>query len=163
MLLKTRWTRYKFIALDEDPEHLTRISFIALPSCEMKIIPTGLDKNTVDFEELMAKRFMKISDRMDIDRNSTTGVIVATGHTAEGAVNQNEVGELLEATLTEHTNKLDAKIAQGTEKALVGIAENLENDHNLAFVRKELKRGTYKIPSMMDENKVYKAFEGAVL
>lgn len=49
----------------------------------------------------------------------------------------------MEDALTQLTKKSDARVAQVTAEPLIGIIENHEKDHNLAFVWEALKRANH--------------------
>lgn len=92
---------------------------------------------------------------MDTDRNSVFVKHVASEPVKDGPVIREKVSELMEEAVNQLTNKLDARIAQTTERSLVVIMENPNDDHKMSFVRGTLQRAAReRLTSMMDDDGV---------
>lgn len=79
---------------------------------------------------------------MDTDQDRLIVEDVGSEPAPEGPLNRSEVGDTMEDAISQLTNRLDAHVTQTTEESLIGIAENLDDDHNMEFERGLLRRAT---------------------
>lgn len=102
----------------------------------------------------MSRMLEEASDRLDIDQDSLTVERVGWEPAPEGPVNRSQVFDMMEDALTQLDDRLNAHSTQIAEESLIGIMENLEDDHNMAFLRGLLRRATcfMLIPALSNEN-----------
>lgn len=71
---------------------------------------------------------------------------------------------MLESLTIELVDCLDTWIARNTKDSLVSTRENLEDDHNLTYVRKAPKQATQGLlMSMIDGEEVKVSLEAAII
>lgn len=90
---------------------------------------------------------------MGISRDSVTYKRVVPETTIEGLNTQSKVWGVMESTMTELVKKFDNWIAQVTMKSLLAIMEILDNNHNPAFFRGDLKRAAGGVLILMVDYK----------
>lgn len=70
----------------------------------------------------------------------------------------------MEDAVNQLINLLDARVAHGTEDSLIGIMENIDDEHIMEFVRGSLGRATCSmLTSIFNDEGVRDAFETAVI
>lgn len=73
---------------------------------------------------------------MDSSRGSLIDNRAALEPAIERPITRSEVKEIMESTMRQLINELDIRIAQKTKTSLVATTGNVEDDRNLASVRK---------------------------
>lgn len=96
----------------------------------------------------MARLFEKVSSSMGTNWSSIVQseslVLVA-----ERWENRMEVRQMTENAVIQMIHKLDARVAEVTGDSLIGMMENIDDDHNTALVRGSLMRATYSVLTSM--------------
>lgn len=101
---------------------------------------------------------------MSTIRDSLFAERVALDPILEGPLSRTEDKQMMKDAVYHLTNKLDAGFAQVTEDFLVAIMENIDDDHEKAFVRVLLKRATRSmVTPMLNDGGVWDAIETTVI
>lgn len=119
----------------DDRERFIRLAVVVRPLNIDEDLSKGRGQITLEREELVSRLLEETPGRMDSDWDSLTVERVELGPAVERPMKWSEMCETLEDVLKQITDRLDARVAQVTEEFLIGIVENLDNNHNMSFFR----------------------------
>lgn len=150
------------MALVNISEMLARRAVVVPSGSDQSDFRTGRDEYTVDGGELKTRLSNEASDRLYYDQDSLTVKRVAPHTIVEGRVNRSKVHDIMKDALNQRKNKLDALVAQVTEEPFIRIMKNIDDEHNMFFVRGALKRAICDMLMLMiDDHGAREAFKVA--
>lgn len=113
---------------------------MAPPAINRSDRPTRRDESTMNRGELMTRLLGETSDRNDNHLDSSTVKRMASNPIVERPVNRSKECDITQIAPDQLTSMLDARDAQVKKESLIGITENIVDDHSMSFIRGTMKR-----------------------